>query len=72
MNLIVTSLAAERGSHQVFSGVSFSVAAGTLLRVTGANGAGKTTLLRILAGLAAPAAGEVHWRAGDAGLVPAQ
>ena len=38
----------------MFSGVSFSVAAGTLLRVTGANGAGKTTLLRILAGLAAP------------------
>jgi len=47
-------------------------AVGTLLRVTGANGAGKTTLLRILAGLAAPAAGEVQWLAGDATLAPAQ
>jgi heme exporter protein A len=72
MKLTVTSLAAERGGRAVFDGVSFAAGAGRLLRVTGANGAGKTTLLRILGGLAAPAAGEVQWRAEDATLAPAQ
>jgi len=72
MRLVVTSLAAERGSRAVFNGVSLAAEAGTLLRVTGANGAGKTTLLRILAGLAALAAGDVQWLTGDTALMPAQ
>jgi heme ABC exporter ATP-binding subunit CcmA len=37
--------------------VSFELAAGGFLLVTGPNGSGKTTLLRLLAGLAAPTRG---------------
>lgn len=54
-------LAAARGSNTLFSGISFSLDKGTLLRVTGSNGSGKTTLLRTLCGLRDPAAGTVCW-----------
>jgi heme ABC exporter ATP-binding subunit CcmA len=45
---------------RVFAGVDVEVALGDFLLVTGPNGAGKTTLLRVLAGLAAPTAGELE------------
>ena len=54
-------LACLRGDRRLFRGLNLAVAPGQLLRVEGANGAGKTSLLRLLAGLALPAAGEVHW-----------
>jgi heme exporter protein A len=54
-------LAATRGDATLFSGLAFSLAPGTLLRVTGANGSGKTSLLRALCGLLMPSAGEVRW-----------
>ncbi len=66
MRLAVEKLAAERGGRAVFAGLSFTVEAGTLLRVSGANGAGKTTLLRILAGLAAASEGNAAWHRADA------
>lgn len=37
------------GEHRVLEGVTFDVAPGEIVGLTGANGAGKTTLLRILA-----------------------
>ncbi len=55
-------LSGQRGSTRLFTGLSFRVDTGTALVVTGPNGTGKTTLLRILAGLTAPASGEVRWR----------
>ena len=55
-------LAAQRGYARLFDGVDFSLEAGQALVVSGRNGSGKTTLLRIVAGLTAPAEGEIRWR----------
>ena len=60
--LEIQALACERGGTRLFSGISFSLPPGCLLRVRGANGSGKTTLLRTLAGLTRPSAGAVRWR----------
>ena len=55
------NLAARRGYAELFSGIGFRVKSGDALVVTGPNGTGKTTLLRMLAGLSAPAEGEIRW-----------
>jgi heme exporter protein A len=47
------------GDKRVLERVSLEVEHGDFLLVTGPNGSGKTTLLRLLAGLAAPTAGEL-------------
>lgn len=60
MDLRVDDIACERGGRLLFSGLSFGVAAGELLALTGANGAGKTSLLRLIAGLAEPDAGTIE------------
>ncbi len=54
-------LACTRGERPLFAQVGFEVVPGEWVHVRGANGAGKTSLLRLLAGLAAPEAGEVRW-----------
>jgi heme exporter protein A len=54
-------LAASRGDTNLFDGLNFKLAPGSLLRVTGANGAGKTSLLRAICALLMPSAGEVCW-----------
>jgi heme exporter protein A len=59
--LSATHLACSRGERRLFSDLSFAVAPGGWLHVTGENGAGKTTLLRTLVGLAPADAGEIHW-----------
>ena len=53
------SLVAKRGYATLFQGMNLALAAGEALAVSGPNGCGKTTLLRMLAGLAAPAEGEI-------------
>ncbi len=60
--LMANALAAARGDRTLFSSVSFVLAAGELLEVTGPNGSGKTTLLRVLCGLMQPVEGEVRWQ----------
>ncbi|HEY5898049.1 MAG TPA: cytochrome c biogenesis heme-transporting ATPase CcmA [Burkholderiales bacterium] len=55
-------LECERGSRTLFRQLSFSLAGGELLRVSGQNGSGKTSLLRILCGLLTPTQGEVRWK----------
>jgi heme exporter protein A len=60
--LEAAGLECERQKRVLFSGLSFALGAGELLRVAGENGSGKTSLLKILCGLLAPDGGEVRWR----------
>ncbi len=58
---LVRARAVERsyGARRVFRDVSFELARGDALVVTGPNGSGKTTLLRLLVGLAVPSRGTI-------------
>jgi heme exporter protein A len=66
MMLEALDLACLRGERVVFAGLSFRLAPGAALLLTGANGAGKSSLLRLLAGLLPPAAGGLLWEGADA------
>lgn len=55
-------LGCRRSGRPVLAGISFALGPGQALELHGANGSGKTSLLRLLAGLAAPAEGELHWK----------
>ena len=59
--LLVERLKCVRGERPLFSNVSLTLAAGEWMHVRGENGAGKTSLLRMVAGLAEPAEGAIHW-----------
>jgi len=50
-----------RGERHLLRGVSFQIAAGELLQVTGPNGVGKTTLLRATCGLLPMESGDLLW-----------
>lgn len=63
--LEVTGLTCRRGGRPVFGDLSFSLAQGELLALTGRNGSGKTTLLRALALLVPADAGAIHWQGAD-------
>ena len=54
-------IACARGDSWLFTGCSFTLAAGQLLQITGPNGSGKTTLLRTLCGLRPAQHGKVLW-----------
>lgn len=64
MRLIGDKLSSVRGGRALFAGLTFSIAAGEALVVTGANGSGKTSLLRTIAGLLPAAAGRVQLEGG--------
>ena len=59
--LELRAVTCERGGRALFSSLNCRVAAGQLLRVSGANGSGKTSLLRLICGLLPPALGDVMW-----------
>ena len=65
MTLSADALCCQRGGRQVFEGLSFSVASGHALLVTGRNGAGKSSLLRMIAGLLRVAGGKITLSGGD-------
>ncbi|CAN5211519.1 heme ABC exporter ATP-binding protein CcmA [soil metagenome] len=60
-----TALTLTRGERILFTDLSFTLAAGECVALTGANGAGKTSLIRAIAGLIRPEAGEIVFRDGD-------
>ncbi len=61
MNCLETSDLSHRfGSHDVLSGVSMQVPAGSIYGFLGANGAGKTTTLRLILGLLRTKRGEIR------------
>lgn len=60
--LEAVSLSCKRGQRRVFSQLSLRVEPGQCWLVSGPNGSGKTSLLRILANIAPPESGQVHWR----------
>jgi heme exporter protein A len=57
--ITATALTVSRGERTLFTDLSFQIAPGEAVALTGANGAGKTTLLRTLAGFVRPDAGTV-------------
>ena len=59
LELQALDLACVRAGREVFADVEFAVRGGEMLAVTGPNGAGKSSLLRLIAGLLAPARGQV-------------
>jgi heme exporter protein A len=63
--LEVTGLSCRRGGRPVVGNISFTVARGELLALTGRNGSGKTTLLRALALLVTADAGGIRWLGTD-------
>ena len=63
--LEVSGLACRRGGRRVFDNLSFALAGGELLALTGRNGSGKTTLLRALALLVPSLAGTIRWKGAD-------
>jgi heme exporter protein A len=65
MRLLGSGLACFRGGRQVFSDLSFTVAAGEALVVLGPNGVGKSSLLRLVAGLVARSGGGLLLEGGD-------
>ena len=64
MRLKADGLACTRGGREVFRGLSFGLAAGEAMIVTGRNGAGKSSLLRIIAGLIRISAGRLEFDGG--------
>ncbi|MBB3611866.1 heme ABC exporter ATP-binding protein CcmA [Rhizobium sp. BK602] len=59
MHLSAENLAARRGEDLIFANVSFDLADGGALILTGRNGSGKSTLLRVVAGLLRPEKGRL-------------
>tara|TARA_R110000824_G_scaffold118960_10_gene271791 strand:- start:43547 stop:44227 length:681 start_codon:yes stop_codon:yes gene_type:complete len=59
LSLRAEHLACQRGGRMVFRDVSFALAGGAAMVVTGANGAGKSSLLRLIGGLLDPAGGKL-------------
>jgi heme exporter protein A len=72
MRLTAVDLGCRRGGRDVFSGLSFAVASGEILAVTGRNGAGKSSLLRTIAGLVRTSHGRLDLDGGDKELTIAE
>jgi iron complex transport system ATP-binding protein len=68
--LVGTGLSAVLGGRTVFAGVDIDVAPRAVTCLVGPNGEGKTTLMRVLAGIARPSSGAVHFGGEDLFALP--
>src|SRR5688572_28098906 len=68
--LSVESIDVFYGDAQALDGVSLEVAEGSIVAIVGANGAGKTSLIRTIAGMQAPARGQIRFRGQEIGGLP--
>lgn len=66
--LAAQDLAKRFGHRKLFKGLSFDLATGDSLAVTGSNGSGKSTLIMTLLGLQRPTRGRVVYSEGDTEL----
>ena len=66
MGITARGITKRFGEFVALDDVSVDVAGGSLTAILGPSGSGKSTLLRVLAGLEAPDAGEVHISGEDA------
>jgi len=67
--LVVEGVSYSRGSQLIIDNLSFGLAAGELLSITGQNGIGKTTLLKLIAGLLIPEQGAIQLCHADNGQI---
>jgi zinc/manganese transport system ATP-binding protein len=58
--IVARDLSASYGSRAIWTRANFSIPAGSFTAVLGPNGSGKSTLVRLILGLLAPAAGQIH------------
>ena len=58
--LAVRGLRVTRGTRAILTSVDLDARAGEVVALMGLSGSGKTTILRVIAGLEAPDAGDVH------------
>ena len=72
MQLSADNLTCVRGGRTVFAGLSFAVAGGEALTITGRNGAGKSSLLRMIAGLICISAGRLELTEAEAEVTLAE
>ena len=63
--ITASALTISRGERVLFRDLSFDLASGETVALTGANGAGKTSLLRALAGFIRPDAGTIAFADSD-------
>ena len=70
--LTVDHLSCSRGDRTLFDGLSFAVAPGQVMAMTGSNGSGKTTLLRTVCRLAPVDEGTISWQGQDIGSIADQ
>lgn len=59
MTVRASKVSVERGGREILHGVSFAVASGDLVTITGSNGAGKTTLIKAILGILPCSSGAV-------------
>lgn len=62
LTFCITELASIRQQRLLFKNLSLNLQQGDCLVIEGPNGSGKSSLLRILAGLALPTHGDIHWQ----------